>query len=89
MRRTQRNWPGGRAAAVIRPAHRADLAALGDFFAGLSAHTRYLRFFGPVMPGATLLRTLSGATDNVDALVAVRPAGLLGSVHELSMSPNC
>ena len=35
MKRTQNGWPGGRAAAVIRAAHRADLAALGEFFAGL------------------------------------------------------
>jgi GNAT superfamily N-acetyltransferase len=48
------------------------MPALSDFFAGLSAHTRYLRFFGPVTPGPALLRTLSGCPDDVDALVAVR-----------------
>ena len=51
---------------------------LGDFFAGLSAHSRYLRFFGPVIPGATLLRTLAGCAGNVDALVAVRGGVIVG-----------
>ena len=75
MNRTQiqrLGWAGGRAAVAIRQAQQDDTPALSDFFAGLSAHTRYLRFFGPVTPGAALLRTLSGCPDNVDALVAVR-----------------
>ena len=78
MRRTQKGWPGGRAAAVIRPAHQADLAALGDFFAGLSAHTRYLRFFGPVMPSQALLRRLCGLTGTIDAVIAVRGGVIVG-----------
>ena len=81
MNRTQAHgsgWPGGRAAVAIRQARPDDLLALGDFFAGLSAHTRYLRFFGPIAPGAALLRTLSGAADNVDALVAVRGGVIVG-----------
>lgn len=81
MNRTQARglgWAGGRAAVAIRQTGPEDLPALGDFFAGLSAHTRYLRFFGPVTPGATLLRTLSGAADNVDALVAVRGRVIVG-----------
>ena len=71
-------WAGGRAAVAIRQTGPEDLPALGDFFAGLSAHTRYLRFFGPVTPGAALLRTLSGAADNIDALVAVRGGVIVG-----------
>jgi GNAT superfamily N-acetyltransferase len=71
-------WAGGRAAVAIRQTGPEDLPALGDFFAGLSAHTRYLRFFGPVAPGAALLRTLSGAADNIDALVAVRGGVIVG-----------
>jgi len=54
------------------------MPALSDFFAGLSARTRYLRFFGPVTPGPALLRTLSGCSDNVDALVAVRGGVIVG-----------
>ena len=81
MYRTQAHgsgWADGRAAVAIRQAGPEDLPALGDFFARLSAHTRYLRFFGPVRPGAALLRTLAGCPDNVDALVAVRGGVIVG-----------
>jgi ribosomal protein S18 acetylase RimI-like enzyme len=71
-------WADGRAAVAIRQARPEDLPALSNFFAGLSAHTRYLRFFGPVRPGAALLRTLAGMADNVDALVAVRGGAIVG-----------
>lgn len=82
MKRTQARgpgWAGGRAAVAIRQVRpQQDLPALGDFFAGLSTHSRYLRFFGPVRPGAALLRTLAGCADNVDALVAVRGGLIVG-----------
>lgn len=78
MTRTQIGWTGGGAAAAIRSASPADLAALGDFFAGLSARTRYLRFFGPVTPGAALLRSLAGCADTIDAVVAVRGGVIVG-----------
>jgi GNAT superfamily N-acetyltransferase len=78
VKRTQNGWPDGRAAAVIRPAHQADLAALGDFFAELSVQTRYLRFFGPVMPSRALLRQLCGLADTIDAVVAVRGGVIVG-----------
>jgi ribosomal protein S18 acetylase RimI-like enzyme len=65
-------------AAVIRPAHAADEAALGDFFAALSPHSRYLRFFGPVTPGPALLRRLCGGAEGVDAVVAVRGGLIIG-----------
>ena len=78
MKRTQQSWPGGRAAAVIRPAHPDDLAALSDFFAELSPKTRYLRFFGPVTPGQALLRQLCGLADTIDAVVAVRGGVIVG-----------
>ena len=78
MRRTQISWADGRAAAAIRSASPADLAALSDFFAGLSARTRYLRFFGPVTPGASLLRSLAGCADTIDAVVAVRGGVIVG-----------
>jgi GNAT superfamily N-acetyltransferase len=76
---TQRvGWAGGRAAVAIRQAQPDDMPALSDFFAGLSMHTRYLRFFGPVTPSAGLLRTLSGCSGDVDALVAVRGSVIVG-----------
>ena len=81
MNRTQAprlGWTGGRAAVAIRQARPEDLPSLSDFFGGLSAHTRYLRFFGPVTPGAALLRTLAGFADNIDALVAVRAGVIVG-----------
>ena len=79
MNRTQVGWADGRAAVAIRQARpEEDLAALSDFFARLSMHTRYLRFFGPVTPGAALLRTLAGCPGNVDALVAVRGGVIVG-----------
>jgi L-amino acid N-acyltransferase YncA len=71
-------WTDGRATAAIRPASPADLSALSDFFAGLSAQTRYLRFFGPVTPGAALLRSLAGCADTIDAVVAVRGGVIVG-----------
>jgi L-amino acid N-acyltransferase YncA len=78
MSRTQVVRAEDLATAAIRPVHPADLAALGDFFAGLSAQTRYLRFFGPVTPNAALLRLLSGRAANVDAVVAIRAGVIVG-----------
>ncbi|MGH3204798.1 MAG: GNAT family N-acetyltransferase [Streptosporangiaceae bacterium] len=82
MNRTQPSgpgWPRGRAAVAIRQVRpERDLPALSDFFAGLSTHSRYLRFFGPVTPGVALLRTLAGCAGNVDALVAVRGGVIVG-----------
>jgi ribosomal protein S18 acetylase RimI-like enzyme len=69
--------PGG-PAAVIRPARAADQAALGDFFAALSTHSRSMRFFGPVTPGPALLRRLCGDAEGVDAVVAVRGGLIIG-----------
>jgi len=63
---------------VIRPAGPADLAALGDFFAGLSAETRYKRFFGPVTPTRALLDLLSGRAADVHAVVAVAGGVIVG-----------
>src|SRR5215472_6371506 len=66
------------ATAIIRPAGPADRAALGDFFAGLSAQTRYLRFFAPVTLTPALLRLLSGGGAHVDVVVAVRGGVIIG-----------
>ena len=78
VKRRRIGWTGGRAAAAIRTADPEDLAALGDFFAGLSARTRYLRFFGPVTPGPALLRQLCGLPGTIDAVVAVRGGVIVG-----------
>jgi ribosomal protein S18 acetylase RimI-like enzyme len=78
MSRTQERHVAGRAAAAIRPVRPADLAALSDFFAGLSARSRCLRFFGPVTPGPDLLRLLTGGGDHAHALVAVRRGVIIG-----------
>ena len=78
MNRTQLGQADGRATASIRPVCPADLAALSDFFAGLSAETRYLRFFGPVTPTPALLHLLSGGDAHVHALVAVRHGVIVG-----------
>ena len=78
MNRTQLGQADGRATAVIRPAGPADLAALSDFFAGLSVESSYLRFFAPVTPGGGLLHLLSGSPANVDAIVAVADGIIVG-----------
>ncbi len=67
-----------RPAAVIRSACPADLPALTDFFEGLSAQTRYLRFFGPVRPTPALLQLLSGQAADVHAVVAVAGGVIVG-----------
>jgi GNAT superfamily N-acetyltransferase len=78
MYRTQVGRADGRAVAAIRRVVPADLTALSDFFEGLSAQTRYLRFFGPVTPTPALLHLLSGDAAHVDAVVAVRADDIVG-----------
>jgi GNAT superfamily N-acetyltransferase len=80
----------GRATAGIRPVDPADLAALSDFFAGLSVESRYLRFFAPVAPARDLLHLLSGGPANVDAIVAVAAGVIVG--HAMAVDrpdPQC
>ena len=67
-----------RPAVAIRPVLPADLAALSDFFAGLSAQSRYLRFFSQVTPGPALLRRLSGGAVTLDAVIAVADGVIIG-----------
>src|ERR1700722_14522451 len=69
---------GGLVAAAIHPVRPADLPALGDFFAGLSMQTRYLRFFSPVTPGPALLQLLAGGAGTTDADVATRGHVIIG-----------
>jgi GNAT superfamily N-acetyltransferase len=78
MERTQIAWTDGHATAAIRPSRAPDLAALSDFFAGLSEQTRYLRFFGPVTPGPALLRSLAGCAESVNAVIAIRRSVIVG-----------
>jgi L-amino acid N-acyltransferase YncA len=78
MNRTQGDEADGLAAAAIRPARAADLPALGDFFAGLSLQTRYLRFFAPTTPGPALLELLCGGAGTADAVLATRDAVIIG-----------
>jgi GNAT superfamily N-acetyltransferase len=67
-----------RRGAEVRPAHSSDLAALGDFFAGLSLRTRVRRFFAPIMPSSAMLRRLSGGTGGVDAVIATDGGVIIG-----------
>lgn len=77
MIRTQAG-AGAPVTAAIRSARAADMGALSDFFAALSPHTRYLRFFAPVTPGPELLRSMSGGDGRTDAVVAVRGGVIIG-----------
>jgi GNAT superfamily N-acetyltransferase len=63
---------------AIRPASPADVGALAGFFAGLSAQTRYLRFFAPLTPGPGLVSKMSGADGRTHAVVAVRDGVIIG-----------
>ena len=63
--------------AAIRPAQPTDLAALGEFFAGLSLRTRYLRFFAGITPTASMLRHLAGGA-GADALIATDGDVIIG-----------
>ncbi len=78
VNRTQVGRTQARATAAIRPVRPADLAALSDFFAGLSVESRYLRFFAPVTPTYGLLHLLSGGPANVDAIAAVADGVIVG-----------
>jgi ribosomal protein S18 acetylase RimI-like enzyme len=75
-------------AAAIRPAGTADLAALGDFFAGLSIQARYLRFFSAITPGPSLLTLLCG-DGTTDALLATRDGVIIGHGMAVDRSGRC
>lgn len=77
MNGTQIAGDPGRPAQVRRAQH-SDLAALSNFFAGLSVRTRFRRFFAPVTPTSAMLRRLSGGTGNVDAVIAIAGGGIVG-----------
>jgi GNAT superfamily N-acetyltransferase len=73
---------------IVRRAGAADLPALGDFFAGLSVRTRYLRFFAPVTPNPALLRLLCGESGGADAVVAVRDGAIIGHAMAADAAPG-
>ena len=79
----------GLIAAAIRPARTADLPALGDFFAGLSVQSRYLRFFSPITPGPALLNLLCGGDGTTDALLATRDGAIIGHGMAADRSGPC
>jgi acetyltransferase len=74
--RTQHRVSSGPGTRLIRPACARDREALRDFFAGLSAQTRYLRFFAALTPTPAMLGRLSGG-DNAHAMVATRRSGVI------------
>jgi GNAT superfamily N-acetyltransferase len=78
VNRTQMERAAGHTATEIRQACSADLAALSDFFAGLSLRTRYLRFFAPVTPARSLIRRMAGVIGSTDAVVAIRDGRIIG-----------
>ena len=75
--------------AAIRPARATDLPALGEFFAGLSVQTRYLRFFSPIRVGPSLLRLLGGGDGSTDALLATRDGVIIGHGMAVDVSGSC
>lgn len=78
MNGTQASGAPGHITAAIRRACPADLPALGEFFAGLSVQTRFLRFFAPVQPGRGMLAQLCGGAGGSDVVVAVRGSAIIG-----------
>ena len=76
VNRTQEGLLVTRSPVLIRRACTADGEALRTFFTGLSARTRYLRFFAGLTITPAMLRALSG--DKVDALVATGHGAIIG-----------
>lgn len=77
MNRTQISETPG-CEPVIRLARPADLAALGDFFGGLSLRSRYQRFFVPVIPNQVLLRRMASTATAQEASAAAQEASAAG-----------
>jgi GNAT superfamily N-acetyltransferase len=77
VNRTQDDNLVSRGPVPIRRAHLADREAIRTFFAGLSARTRYLRFFAALTITPAMLRVLSGG-DNADAVVATGQGAIIG-----------
>ena len=77
VNRTQGGDPVTGGPVPIRQACAADREALRTFFAGLSARTRYLRFFAALTITPAMLHIMSGG-DNVDAVVATGRGTIIG-----------
>jgi GNAT superfamily N-acetyltransferase len=77
VNRTQDRDPVARSYVPIRRAQAADRETIRTFFAGLSARTRYLRFFAALSITPAVLRALSGG-DNADTVVATDEGVIIG-----------
>jgi GNAT superfamily N-acetyltransferase len=77
VNRTQDRDPVARSYVPIRRAQAADREAIRTFFVGLSARTRYLRFFAALSITPAVLRALSGG-DNADTVVATDEGVIIG-----------
>ena len=77
MNRTQDGGHVVRSPVPIRRARAADREAIRTFFTGLSAQTRYLRFFAALTITPAMLRILSGG-DHSDAVVAIGQGVVIG-----------
>jgi ribosomal protein S18 acetylase RimI-like enzyme len=75
--RTQDSDLASRSPVPIRRANVADGEAIRTFFTGLSAWTRYLRFFAALAITPAMLRVLSGG-DNADAVIATGQGVIIG-----------
>ena len=62
---------------AIRAASPQDCAGIADFISGLSARTRFLRFFASVGPSSGLLRGLCGSGGRAHVLVATDRRGAI------------
>lgn len=77
-------------AVGYRGASAADCAAIASFITGLSARSRFLRFFSPVSPpSSAVLRGLCGGGRTTDALVATDGRVIVGHAMAAdSLSPE-
>jgi len=70
--------PAPAGSVVIRSAEAADFAAVALFAAGLSAQSRFLRFFSAAAPSSSVLRAMCGAGRTTDVLVAADGRAVIG-----------
>jgi len=77
VNRTQDSDLASRSPVPIRRANVADVEAIRTFFTGLSAWTRYLRFFAAFTITPAMLRALSGG-DTADAVIATGQGVIVG-----------
>jgi len=76
--------------ASIRPTTAGDAAALADFFARLSAVSRYQRFFSAGVPPGDLIARLSDSSDpsRTLTLVAERASGIVATASYIALTPE-